>query len=169
MALLHHVKLTTAEMMKAHSREFANNESKFRRRLTIFNKISLLLHRFNFEQYKNVYSKCDIISTLKSDIVYEVYSTKNQLSWFEQLLQQTIEDIDKTGVLVYKKEFENKTEEKEFERMIDFTMEPFINGYVGYKVYNVFEEKKIIDTIEDTSCLHRPLCCIVLQYITECM
>jgi hypothetical protein len=53
--------------------------------------------------------------------------------------------------------------------MVDRVMEPFVHGYVGYKVYNVFEEKKIIDMIQDHSLFPRELCCIVFQYVTECI
>lgn len=175
MALVHHVKLTTAEMMTAHSREFTNYESKFRRRLTLFNQTSLYFHKF--KQCTNLFSKCQIINILNGNNLYEYYRMYNQVSWFEQLLQQTIDDIDRTGGVLtlcgslsrYTFENETKGREREFEHIIDLAMEPFINEYVGYKVYNVFEEKKIIDMIEDATVLHRPLCCIVFQYVTECM
>lgn len=55
------------------------------------------------------------------------------------------------------------------EKELDTLMFSHLNGYVGCIYHNVWEEKRIIDMMEDTTLLVRPVCCIVFQYVIEYM
>ncbi len=98
--------------------------------------------------------------------------------FYNQYYQQYKNTFEIQNIMNLTKQIQTRQEQKDVndpywckhaEIELDGLMFPFLNEHLGCKQYNVYEEKQIIDSIENNSLLPRVVCCIVFQYVTECM